>query len=104
MRRSASTTPASRRTTTRSRRPREADGEDAAMPGEALAEKPAPRTPVAHGDASAVKPAAASADVIARVLIERFDRHYALFRDCAKAAQRDFEAGNWLAIGHLARD
>jgi len=74
------------------------------MPGEALAEKPAPRTPVAHGDASAVKPAAASADVIARVLIERFDRHYALFRDCAKAAQRDFEAGNWLAIGHLARD
>ena len=75
------------------------------MPGEALAEKPAPRTPVAHGGAAGdVKADPASADVIARVLIEGFDRHYALFRDCAKAAKRDFEAGNWLAIGHLARD
>src|SRR5689334_25419563 len=105
MRRSTSTTPASRRTTTRSRRPREADGADAAMPGEALAATPAPRTPVAHGDvAPGVKLEPASAVVIARVLIEGFDRHYALFRDCAKAAKHDFESGNWLAIGHLARD
>src|SRR5690349_9994091 len=48
--------------------------------------------------------AEASPDVIARVLVEGFDRHYALFRDCARAAKRYFEAGNWLAIGHVARD
>ncbi|HTL76358.1 MAG TPA: bifunctional isocitrate dehydrogenase kinase/phosphatase [Casimicrobiaceae bacterium] len=75
------------------------------MPGEALAATPAPRTPFSRDDiAPAAKPEQASADVIARVLIEGFDRHYALFRDCAKAAKRDFEAGNWLAIGHLTRE
>ena len=37
-------------------------------------------------------------------LLEGFDRHYALFRECARAAKRHFEAGNWLAIGHVARD
>ena len=34
-------------------------------------------------------------------LREGFDRHYALFRDCARAAKRHFEAGNWLAIQHV---
>ena len=48
--------------------------------------------------------AEASPDVIARVLVEGFDRHYALFRECARAAKRYFEAGNWLAIGHVAGD
>ena len=48
--------------------------------------------------------AAASPDVIAAVLLDGFDRHYALFRDCARAAKRHFEAGNWLAIRHVARD
>ena len=48
--------------------------------------------------------AEASPDVIAQVLLEGFDRHYALFRECARAAKRYFEAGNWLAIGHVARD
>jgi len=56
-----------------------------------------------------VQPAAsgfvdASPDVVAHVLVEGFDRHYALFRECAKAAKRYFEAGNWLAIGHVARE
>jgi len=75
------------------------------MPGEALAATPARRMPFSRDDiAPAAKPEQASADVIARVLIEGFDRHYALFRDCAKAAKRDFEAGNWLAIGHLTRE
>jgi isocitrate dehydrogenase kinase/phosphatase len=46
----------------------------------------------------------ASPDVIAAVLVEGFDRHYALFRDCARAAKRYFEQGNWLAIGHVAGD
>ena len=41
---------------------------------------------------------------IARMLREGFDRHYALFRECARAAKRHFEAGNWLAIQHVARD
>jgi isocitrate dehydrogenase kinase/phosphatase len=44
------------------------------------------------------------APAIARVLIEGFNRHYALFRECARAAKRYFEAANWLAIGHVARD
>ena len=46
----------------------------------------------------------ASPDTIAAVLVEGFDRHYALFRECARAAKRYFETGNWLAIGHVARD
>src|SRR5690349_9414850 len=43
-------------------------------------------------------------DVIAALLLEGFNRHYALFRECARAAKRFFESGNWLAIGHVARD
>jgi isocitrate dehydrogenase kinase/phosphatase len=46
----------------------------------------------------------AAARAIACALLEGFDRHYALFRECARAAKRHFEAGNWLAIGHVARD
>lgn len=46
----------------------------------------------------------ATARAIARALIEGFDKHYALFRDCARAAKRHFEDGGFLAIGHLARD
>jgi len=47
-------------------------------------------------------PAAALA--LARVVLEGFNRHYALFRDCARAAKRYYEAGNWLAIAHVGRD
>jgi isocitrate dehydrogenase kinase/phosphatase len=46
----------------------------------------------------------ASPDVLARVLLDGFDRHYALFRECAQAAKRYFEAGNWLAITHIGRE
>ncbi|MFO1323885.1 MAG: bifunctional isocitrate dehydrogenase kinase/phosphatase [Burkholderiales bacterium] len=45
-----------------------------------------------------------TARAIAVALREGFDRHYALFRDCARAAKRHFEAGNWRAIRHVARD
>jgi isocitrate dehydrogenase kinase/phosphatase len=41
---------------------------------------------------------------IAHALREGFDRHYALFRDCARAAKRHFEAANWRAIRHVAHD
>jgi isocitrate dehydrogenase kinase/phosphatase len=41
---------------------------------------------------------------IARALLDGFDKHYSLFRDCARAARRHFDAGNWLAIQHVARD
>src|SRR6185503_9767844 len=41
---------------------------------------------------------------IALVLLEGFNKHYALFRECARAAKRHFEAGNWLAIQHVGRD
>jgi isocitrate dehydrogenase kinase/phosphatase len=54
--------------------------------------------------AAAGAPLDATARAIAGVLLEGFDRHYALFRDCARAAKRHFEAGNWLAIGHLTGD
>src|SRR6266545_3215980 len=53
----------------------------------------------------AVPPAAEdTALAIAKVLLEGFNRHYALFRDCARAAKRYFEAGNWLAIAHTSQD
>ena len=35
---------------------------------------------------------------IAQATLEGFNRHYAIFRDCARAAKSQFEAGNWLAI------
>ena len=37
-------------------------------------------------------------------MLEGFDHHYAVFRECARAAKRHFEAGNWLAIQHVAGD
>ena len=40
---------------------------------------------------------------VALALLEGFNRHYALFRECARAAKRHFETANWLAIGHVAR-
>ncbi len=49
-------------------------------------------------------PTADSARAIAIALVEGFDKHYALFRECARAARRHFEAGNWLAIQHVGRD
>jgi len=51
-------------------------------------------------------PAAAddTARAIAVALREGFDRHYALFRDCARAAKHHFEAANWRAIRHVARE
>ncbi len=51
-----------------------------------------------------VAPAGDLAPAIARVLLEGFNRHYALFRECARAGRRYFEAGNWLAINHVARE
>ncbi len=50
------------------------------------------------------KPVAQQARAIAQVLLEGFNKHYALFRECARAAKRHFEAGNWLAIQHVGRD
>ncbi len=41
---------------------------------------------------------------IAQATLEGFNRHYALFRDCARVAQSHFEAGNWLAIAHTSQD
>src|SRR2546430_16826374 len=41
---------------------------------------------------------------IAAATLEGFNHHYALFRDCARAAKNHFEAGNWLAIAHTSQD
>jgi isocitrate dehydrogenase kinase/phosphatase len=54
--------------------------------------------------ALATAPDASPAAAIATILLEGFDRHYALFRDCARVARRLFEAGQWLAIAHTVRD
>ncbi|HET9045776.1 MAG TPA: bifunctional isocitrate dehydrogenase kinase/phosphatase, partial [Casimicrobiaceae bacterium] len=69
------------------------------------------RTSDRSAPTAAVRPVLASvesaedlAPAIARVLLEGFNRHYALFRECARAAKRHFEAANWLAINHVARD
>jgi isocitrate dehydrogenase kinase/phosphatase len=44
------------------------------------------------------------ARAIATALIDGFNRHYALFRDCARIAKHHFETANWRAIRHVARD
>ena len=49
-------------------------------------------------------PPLGQARAIAQALLDGFDKHYALFRECARAARRYFEAGNWLAIQHVGRD
>ena len=49
-------------------------------------------------------PAPAEPGAIARATLDGFNRHYALFRDCAHIAKRHFEAGNWLAIAHTSQD
>ena len=49
-------------------------------------------------------PADDAACAIALALRDGFDRHYVLFRDCARAAKRHFEMANWRALRHVARD
>jgi isocitrate dehydrogenase kinase/phosphatase len=61
-------------------------------------------TPITPFLADRDKPALDQAPAIAAALLEGFNKHYALFRECARAAKRHFEAGNWLAIQHVARD
>jgi isocitrate dehydrogenase kinase/phosphatase len=52
----------------------------------------------------AERTAAPEARAIAELLLEGFNKHYAVFRECARAGKRHFEAGNWLAIQHVARE
>jgi isocitrate dehydrogenase kinase/phosphatase len=61
-------------------------------------------TPIAQYARAHDGSAATQAHAIAVALLEGFNKHYALFRECARAARRHFEAGNWLAIQHVARD
>jgi isocitrate dehydrogenase kinase/phosphatase len=58
------------------------------MPARALAAVVPDRASVADDTARA----------IAWALREGFDRHYALFRDCARAAKRHFETRDWRAL------
>jgi isocitrate dehydrogenase kinase/phosphatase len=60
--------------------------------------------PVASALAARAPPLAEHARAIAKAVLDGFDKHYALFRECARAAKRHYEAGNWLAIQHVARD
>ena len=59
---------------------------------------------VAAALAARAQPAVAEARALAQALLDGFNKHYALFRDCARAARRYYEAANWRAIGHVARD
>jgi isocitrate dehydrogenase kinase/phosphatase len=63
-------------------------------------------TPISSATAAMTReqPVTEQARAIALALLEGFNKHYALFRECARAAKRHFEAGNWLAIQHVARD
>jgi isocitrate dehydrogenase kinase/phosphatase len=42
--------------------------------------------------------------MIAQVLLEGFDKHYRIFRECGRAAKRYFEAGDWLAVQSASRE
>src|ERR1700682_3719829 len=48
--------------------------------------------------------ATATSQAIAQATLDGFNRHYELFRDCARLAKSYFEAGNWLSIGHVSGD
>jgi isocitrate dehydrogenase kinase/phosphatase len=61
--------------------------------------KPAASRPHPVDVSAAPEPAA-----IAQATLQGFNRHYALFRDCACTAKSHFEAGNWLAIAHTSQD
>jgi isocitrate dehydrogenase kinase/phosphatase len=50
------------------------------------------------------QPPVAEVRALAQALLDGFNKHYALFRDCARAARRYYEAANWRAIGHVTRD
>ena len=64
-----------------------------------------PTSSVARADADrALPPRADQALAIARWVLEGFNRHYSLFRECARAAQRYFESASWLALQHVGRD
>ena len=50
------------------------------------------------------QPPAPEVRALAQALLDGFNKHYALFRECARAGRRHYEAANWRAIGHVARD
>jgi isocitrate dehydrogenase kinase/phosphatase len=72
----------------------------ATSPSEAAGSAPV----VAAALAARGEPPVAEARALAHALLDGFDKHYALFRECARAARRHYEAANWRAIGHVARD
>ena len=41
---------------------------------------------------------------IARATLDGFNRHYAIFRDCARTAKKHFEDSHWLSIAHTSQD
>ncbi len=65
------------------------------MPVRALTAVAAPAVPPSADD---------TARAIAIAVRDGFDRHYALFRDCARAAKTYFEAGDWRAIRQVGGD
>src|SRR5512141_1277307 len=80
----------------------------ALLMGSPAAPPASPVAPVPPVAATALKeralPSTAQAQAVARSVLDGFNKHYALFRECARAAQHHFDAGNWLAIQHVGRD
>ena len=64
---------------------------------------PTPLHPAARSRPIGVS-STAEPEAIAQATLQGFNRHYALFRDCARAAKSHFEAGSWLAIAHTSQD
>ena len=65
------------------------------MPVRALTAVPAPAATASAED---------TARAIAIAIRDGFDRHYALFRDCARAAKTYYETGDWRAIRQVGGD
>jgi isocitrate dehydrogenase kinase/phosphatase len=57
-----------------------------------------------NADSPAIPSADDTARAIAAAIRDGFDRHYALFRDCARAAKAYFEAGDWRAMRQVGGD
>ena len=55
------------------------------------------RAPGCRQEVTGSRAMTATTQAIAQATLDGFNLHYALFRDCARVAKRQFEAGNWLA-------
>ena len=58
----------------------------------------------AHLDESQERRVGDAGLTIAHVMLEGFNKHYRIFRECSRAAKRYFEVGDWLAVQSASRE